>query len=185
MRVDERSLVSSFKVLSKKTQAFTGIVYRVVHEGLVTNYGVDSIISGRGPKEFQSGRWMTKGICYVLYTSFSIAVAIKEVVRKTQEENDRFVLARLHVSLSRVLDLTNVNNLNLLDLKKEDLISAYSFDEKKESYTQLIGRYAYESGLDGIKVPSAVNTDEANLVVFSDETPIVGVSMKEWEIFKA
>lgn len=186
MRFSKKKLSQSFQILTKNTQPFSGTVYRVVSEGLVATNGIDSIISGRGTKEFQGGRWMLKGICYVLYTSFSMSIAAREVIENTRDDNKNFVLARLHVHLDKILDLTDKDNLKTLNAKKEDLIlPSYNLENKKESYTQAIGRCAYESGIEGIKVWSAIDLHETNLVVFSSATPVVGVSIIDMEKFKA
>lgn len=184
---DKVQIKRLIKNLLPKTEKFNGLVYRVVAEGLVSNFGLESIIAGRGPKEFQGGRWMAKGICYVLYTSFSANIAIKEIVRKlpsNRKGNERYIIASLNVQLSQMIDLTNRSNLALLKTTIKDLILPhYSLDSPTESFTQMLGRYTYQAGVEGLKVPSAVDSSEPNLVAFSATTPLKNAKIQDWEIF--
>lgn len=170
--------------LVQNSERFNGLVYRVVLEGLVSNFGLEAIIAGRGPKEFQGGRWMAKGVCYVLYSSFSVNIAIQETVRNLKSNKERYIIASLAVNLTKMIDLTNKANLALMKTTIEKLIIPhYSLDSEAESFTQMIGRYAYQAGIEGLKVPSAVSSKEANLVVFSNSTPIEQVQIQDWDIF--
>lgn len=185
MPFNRKKLKLAIQGLLERIEPFSGSAYRVVRQGLVSNYGVEAIISGVGPKRFQGGRWMSKGICYALYASFAAKTAIEEVLYNDEGDNNTFAIAKLDVALDKVLDLTNKEHLKALELSVKDLTECeYSLEGKRESLTQAIGHLAYELEIEGIIVPSALDPKAHNLVVFSDGSPVKGVIIEEHEIFE-
>lgn len=158
-------------------------VYRTVRDTLVSEYGEESIISGVGPMKYNSGRWMQKGICYVLYASSNAETAIKEFSSNYEGYNKKLVLAEITATVNKILDLTKKDILKKLGLTTKDLLKPWQ--GKQESLTQTIGRFAYESGFEGLLAPSKANPNGFNLVVFSKESPIKGVILEDWKLLQA
>ena len=87
----------------------------------------------------------------------------EKYVRAKPDFLDSQVLGEIRVSLKKVLDLTNINNLKKLGIKKEDLM--YKKNEGGWNLTCQIARLAYQIGIEAILVPSSTGKGK-NLAVF-------------------
>jgi RES domain-containing protein len=79
------------------------------------------------------------------------------------------------VDLHRVISLTDPLQLALLGVGVAHTTGLYDWqaaqNRGEESLTQSIGRATFESGMEGLLVPSAADHSAANLVVFSENLP--------------
>ncbi len=183
MRFNKENLRHAIQSLLKEQYTTLSFkVYRAVRDTLVSDYGEESIISGVGAMKHNSGRWMKKGICYVLYASSNAETAIKEFFSNNEGDNKKLVLAEISVNLDKILDLTKKETVKKLGLTTEDLLKGWQ--GKQESLTQAIGRFAYESGFEGLLTPSKANSNGVNLVIFSKKTPIKGVILEDWKLLE-
>lgn len=87
----------------------------------------------------------------------------EKYVRAKPDLLDSQVLGKIRVSLKKVLDLTNINNLKKLGIKKEDLM--YKKSEGGWNLTCRIAHLAYQMGIEAILAPSTTGEGD-NLVVF-------------------
>ncbi len=107
------------------------------------------------------GRYSNKEF-RVLYTADSPEVCRQELSRKTAVKTKLiYKIAELQIKLKKVIDLTNEQNLKLLDIQKADL-AGNSWD-----ITQCIASAAYQKGYEALLVPS-VTGKGSNLVLFPD-----------------
>jgi RES domain. len=111
------------------------------------------------------GRYNPPGEFTVLYLGESENVCKEERNARTSPNllPSRKILGKIEVSLGKVLDLTNDTNLEILGLKKKDLM--YKKIENGWNLTQQIARLAYQIGVEAILVPSATGKGN-NLAVF-------------------
>jgi len=103
----------------------------------------------------------------------------EKYVRAKPDLLDSQVLGKIRVSLKKVLDLTNINNLKKLGIKKEDLM--YKKSEGGWNLTCRIAHLAYQMGIEAILAPSTTGGGD-NLVVFDKyikEDKIKLISKKE------
>lgn len=187
MDVSSQNLSQKIQTLfnEKSYVSMSRIVFRAVRDTLVAEYGEKSIISGVGPMQYFSGRWMKKETCYVLYTSDSVGISIKEFLSHIEGDSKKLVLAKIRVTLNKVIDLTNPQIVKKLGLKMKDFLeSEDNWESNSEKLTQKIGRILYECGFSGAIVPSKVNPNHSNIVIFSSKTPISGVKLVEWELLE-
>jgi len=103
----------------------------------------------------------------------------EKYVRVNPDLLDSQVLGKIRISLKKVLDLTNINNLKKLGIKKEDLM--YKKSEGGWNLTCRIAHLAYQMGIEAILAPSTTGEGD-NLVVFDKyikEDKIKLISKKE------
>ena len=142
---------------SAPVQEFSGTVYRIC----VGRYG-GSVVSMRG-SFLHGARYNVRGYFGAMYTSLSKEIARREIAQYfTAPPIDGFVEASFRLRLNRVVDLTNRMLLRKARIKWDELIHA------GYSVTQEVGLRAWESGIEGLLAPSAVNPSAHNLVVFLD-----------------
>lgn len=120
--------------------------------------------SGEGARRF-GGRFNPPGSFGVLYLCSTRACSVSELRRQAARQNIavEHMLPRelwvVSVSLRRVLDLTQPENLLTLGLTVEDLV------RDDHGFTQSLGRYAVESGYEAIRTRSATGTDDVFAVM--------------------
>ena len=152
--------------------AFQGVVMRSAG---MRHASARDFVSGEGAA-MRGGRWNPRGI-NALYASQSLITAVRE----SYQELLRFgfsasairprAFCGAEVAVQSVLDLTDksirrVLGFTLAELVDEDWLAIQQ--EGDESWTQAIGRGAYEAGFEGLRVPSARDRpDGINLVFFS------------------
>ena len=103
----------------------------------------------------------------------------EKYVRAKPDLLDSQILGEIRVSLKKVLDLTNINNLKKLGIKKEDLM--YKKSGGGWNLTCQIARLAYQMGIEAILAPSSTGEGD-NLVVFDKhikEDKVKLISKKE------
>lgn len=145
-------------------QKFEETVWRVTRE---TN---DPLQAGR-----PGGRWDDKSFD-VIYTSTSPEGAILEKKfhlyrgQPVAPSKVKYLIHKLEISLSAVLDLSAPNALEVLEVNMEQF-GQLSYAERQKEYpsTQQVGEVAHFLGCDGILVPSA-RSGNSNLVIFAQRT---------------
>ncbi len=117
------------------------------------------------------GRYNITG-CAVLYLASSPNLAVTEHLHLSEifevREFPPRLLVSIRVHLTRVLDLTDKAILDHLNIDGGDLLAPYSEDPDKPSITQTISIEARKNGIEAILAPSAIMSDQTNLVVFRD-----------------
>lgn len=108
------------------------------------------------------GRYNPLGGFGAIYCGENPAVCAAEIHRRAQRHPvRRYRLARIHIDLHRVLDLTDPATLAALGLRAEDLVT------DTWEPTQRLGAAARAAGFEGLLVPSAAGPGR-NLVIFPD-----------------
>ncbi|HEX9900535.1 MAG TPA: RES family NAD+ phosphorylase [Candidatus Methylomirabilis sp.] len=108
------------------------------------------------------GRYNPLGAFGAMYCGENPAVCAAEIRRRAQHHPaPRYRLARIHIDLHRVLDLTAPATLAALGLRAEDLVT------DNWEPTQRLGAAARAAGFEGLLVPSAAGPGR-NLVIFPD-----------------
>jgi RES domain-containing protein len=134
----------------------------------------EDIATGAGSR-VTGGRWNPRGCCHTVYLSLDIRLALDEYLGQFNRFGLRasaktpVVIAAVEFRLRRVLDLAagSVRRALAVSLDRitdDDWIAAQ--DDKRESLTQAIGRIAFGHELEGLRVPSAREPNEANLILF-------------------
>ncbi len=136
---------------------FRGLVHRICIS--VYRHGT---LSMRGAWT-RGARYNIRNYFGALYTSLELETARAEMRRYfTIPPDCGFVSAVASVHLSRVVDLTNPKSIRHVGLRRMDLAgSSYAV-------CQEFGLRAWESGLEGLLVPSAGIRGARNLVLFLD-----------------
>lgn len=130
---------------------------------LVALKHAEEILSPQGSLKY-GGRYNPARKFGVLYLGESENVCKAETYKKAGPDPlDSQVLGKIRVSLKKVLDLTNIDNLKKLGLKKEDLI--YKKGEGGWNLTCRIARLAQQMGIEAILAPSSTGKGN-NLIVF-------------------
>ena len=127
----------------------------------------DDPLSTQG-NEKVSGRWHVKNEFNALYLCDSKKVCIEELKRKVEDEiiiENLFNIFELEINFSLILDLTSEENLKMLEITEDELLtgSIHRLDEIR--LPNSLARTAYESGFEGILVKSATMTGN-NIVLF-------------------
>lgn len=143
-----------------KTTKLKGIFYRAVSaqrkQNLLDPQG--SILYG--------GRYNIKNIFGALYFAQNQELCIEERIKLAGGDMSVLkpqVIGKVRLELSRVLDLTNENNLKKLKIKRESVI-------RIDGYTlcQQIASIAYRIGIEALIVPSTISEQSKNIVVFTE-----------------
>lgn len=131
----------------------------------------------------QGGRWNPANSFPALYLALSEDTAAAEFYRRAAGENrspDDLLPRRLHtytVRLSAILNLTDKDVLDGLDIFKDDLAS------NDRSLCNALGDAAHYVGFEGIRAPSATGVGEV-LVVFWDRlkagSTVEPIAFKDW-----
>jgi len=148
-------------------QHWRGAAYRVT----TLDYpSPKDILLGQGSFLF-GGRWNALGSFRAVYGSVSDTVAVAESRANAEYAGMLFpfrtprLLVTLELDLEKVIDLTQPETLQLLDLTDEELrLEDWRKvqSEGRESFSQSFGRAAFESGANGLlarsaRVPGGIN----------------------------
>jgi len=119
--------------------------------------------------KYANGRWHIKGEFGGLYLGENQKLCREEIRRayagKTPAKEYRLI--ELKISLNKVLDLTNPDNLTKLNIEREQLISGKGQVPKTVIIPNSIARSAHKSGYEAIIVPSATGSGKA-IVLYKD-----------------
>ncbi|MCI0335473.1 MAG: RES family NAD+ phosphorylase [Planctomycetes bacterium] len=166
-----RELFDAIAACEQRAIPFQGTVMRSVG---IRHANAKGIFSGDGAA-VRGGRWNPRGIKAV-YASQSVITAVREAYQELLRFGFSASAVRprafcgAEVSLQSVLDLTDKNicraiGFTVAELVDEDWLAIQQ--ESDESWTQAIGRGAYEAGFEGLLAPSARDRPGGiNLVVF-------------------
>lgn len=141
------------------------VVYRVVGDGVDPLGTVGSLRAG--------GRFNAPGEFAALYTSLDPVTASKEVARGLRQRDidpsqfspSSWWLYELEVEIESVLDLTNPEILQRIEVKSE----ALTRDELNTPRN--LAAEARSNGFEALLVPSAAAPGSKNLVMFLDKLP--------------
>lgn len=135
-------------------EPFSGKVYRIV----VTPFA-GHILSVRGAFA-RGGRYNIRDHFGCLYTSLSPDLAKQEMQRYfTIKPDCGLVEAEIELRLAKVVDLTIEHDAGF---SRADLVT------ESHIIPGEVGLRAWEAGVEGLRVPSMVEAESANLVVFLD-----------------
>ena len=159
-------------LLTTSLVSFDGIVFR----SSTPKYANDSdLVSGTGSK-LHGQRWNPAGIA-VLYASLTPEAAMAETLAHYRyyeipiEEAMPRVFVGIQVKVGSILDLRAADTVRRLGVSKQRLLKN---DWRREvslghvPLTQQVGLAAYNSGLEGLLVPSAAEKSGTNLLLFPD-----------------
>lgn len=138
------------------------------------------------------GRWNAPGTFATVYGAFTPEGAMAEVLAHfdyfgiTPSRMGRRIFCVLETRLASVLDLTDGafrRRLRVSEARMRGTDWRRAVDEGEESITQAVGRAAFESGLEGLVVPSAPTSGTRNLVLFPDNLRAESLLReKEWRL---
>lgn len=161
-----RALISS---KPEQLQPWSGTLFRFQTVEFPTP---EEVLSGLGAKQ-RGGRWNPPGVT-ALYGSTTDATALEE-----SKTNDRYfgivnrsprLVVAVEATLGRVLDLTSAAVRRQLGVTVAELMAEdwrKLLEAGRESFTQALGRAAFQAGASGILARSAVAPAGVNVVVFS------------------
>jgi RES domain-containing protein len=156
---------------AKRAVSFQGDVMRSVS---MRHANATEIFSGKGAAA-RGGRWNPRGL-EAIYASASVITAVREAYQELLRHGFSASSARprvfcgARVKLQNGLDLTDkmirrAIGFTLAELVDENWLAIQQGGQ--ESWTQAIGRGAFEAGLEGLIVPSARDRPNGkNLVIF-------------------
>ena len=158
-------------IQSQSFQPWTGAVYRVT----TLNYpNPKSILQGEGSFRY-GGRWNAIGSFRAVYGSTEDTVAVVESRANAEYAGMPYpfrtprLLVTIELSLRRVLDLSLEPVRKDLDITLE-LLSQEDWrkiqEQRRESFTQTLGRAVFENGGEGLLAPSARIPGGVNVVYF-------------------
>ena len=160
-------------VLKSHVVSRSGTTYRMV----TAKWTKDADVTNGNGALKESGRWNVKGTGCVTYSSFSPETALAESLEAVRyfgfpvHKGLPKVLVSLRFQLKKVLDLTDGKVRQKLKMG-EYIIRSTDWRSinlsKKEAVTQAVGRCAHAIGLEGLMVPSAVDSAGSNLIVFPE-----------------
>ncbi len=174
MLTDE-TLISKLKELPLLMQQ--GEVFRFVHIKHQTTLmsPIGSLIGGG---RYNIGQKFSPQQFSALYTSDSPITALKELnfLIDTQSgltffKRDPHILLSLEYSLQSILDLTDINHQNFLETNLQELTGVWRPLNKKDQIapTQKLAKAVYDlQTIEALKVPSSVDVDAYNLVIFPE-----------------
>ena len=161
----EDRLTRAMARLFGRAQSFSGYCYRCVKPQYSNRLDA---FSGAGSQKV-SGRFHVKGKFIVVYTSTSLSAAGWEYLNTAASAgiDTAYLLPYTAISaavtLSRVLDLTDPLVRRALNVTLVGLRASVWAGNSQETFTQLIGRLAYEAGFEAILVPSAGSGQNLNI----------------------
>jgi len=160
------------RLLSLATR-FSGVAYRSSTPEYATE---DDLLTGEGSK-LHGGRWNPIGIA-VIYASLTPETAMAETLAHNRyygisiEDAMPRTFAAIAAKLHAVLDFRDGHVRRRLQVSQKRILAVdWRKDVRagREPITQKIGQAAYEAGWEGLIVPSAVDPNGHNLVVFPDK----------------
>ena len=150
-----------------------GAVYRVT----TLDYpSAADILRGQG-SYLNGGRWNAIGSFRAVYGSTSDVVAVEESRANADYAGIPFpvrtarLLVTIELDLRKVLDLTHSQTVEMMKVSADELRSEdwrKVQDQGVESFTQALGRAAFDVGLNGMLVPSAKVQNGINVVYFPE-----------------
>ncbi len=152
---------------------WSGVVYRSASPRYANK---DDLLTGLGSKGV-GGRWNPPRSFPAVYLSLDPHTALDEVLAHflhygfpIESAMPRVTVA-VRVVLGRVLDLNDGSVRSILRVSRQRMLREPWRGEQaagREALTQALGRLAYDSGLEGLLVPSAARKAGANLILFPD-----------------
>jgi RES domain-containing protein len=152
---------------------WSGIIYRFEAPMYA---GASEVASGLGSK-INGARWNAPGSFAVVYGSLRPETPLREI----QGHAARFavpfseklprVLVAIQAVLHEVLDLNDGALRRKLHVSRRRMVEEEWWGRQQageKALTQAIGRAAYAVGLEGLLVPSAVDSRAINLIIFPD-----------------
>jgi RES domain-containing protein len=134
------------------------------------------LVSGEGSQQF-GGRWNPPGRFRAVYASLTAETAIAESLRTGRKygiaasTRTPLVLVAIDVILTRALDLTARQVRSRLGVSNEKMVANDWLAEQLnglECRSQLVGRLAFEAGVEALIVPSTLRNRRKNLVIFPE-----------------
>jgi RES domain-containing protein len=167
----------TFEKLKHRLQALlqgATVFQATVYRSTTPKYATESdLVTGEGSKR-NGGRWNPPGIA-VIYASLTPETAMAETLAHHRyyglplEDAMPRTFAALAVNLQQVLDLRLGQYRQRLQVSHARIVNIdwrKEVREGREPLTQSLGRAAFELGLEGMIVPSAVDKSGDNLLVF-------------------
>jgi RES domain-containing protein len=136
----------------------------------------EDIVSGIGAF-LAGGRWNPIGEMKVVYLSQEPETATKEALEHFRYHGLPIssalpkVMVAVSVRIERLLDLTNPTLTRGLPVAMSELIAQdwrALLSRNRESASQTVGWAAYAAGFQGLKVPSKLDPNGANVLVFPE-----------------
>jgi RES domain-containing protein len=151
---------------------WSGVIYRAVSIDYANRR---DLVSGEGSKAHGS-RWTPIGSYPAVYGSLDPHTALLETIATARhygvpaDKRMPLVIVAVDVGVQRLLDLTVAALRRRLKLSRAALTVDWEASQRcgNESYTQAIGRLAYELDVQGLLVPSARVKGAKNLIAFPD-----------------
>lgn len=174
-------IASSYEALSRNIDKVTPIninaeVWRAVPEiikdrigNIIARNASDTVFNFHKGIKASNGRYSAPGDS-ALYTSMGQKTDAWQTVLEELGDytNHDLILHSKHYRLDKVLDLTDPNTRNILNINISDIL----YDSKKFEYayevTHQIGNIAKQKGLQGIKAPSAASEGGINLIILGE-----------------
>jgi RES domain-containing protein len=117
----------------------------------------------------RGGRFNPPGIA-ALYTSLQRVTALSEVTDLVSDDDPLvpYLMLTAEYEIDRVLDLTDVDVLNCLELTAAELVERIPRFALGTAPTQFLGEAAVAARFQAIIAPSRPQRDGTNLVIFTD-----------------
>jgi RES domain-containing protein len=168
-----KQLKSRLDRLLPLATAFNGIGYR----SSTPEYATEAdLLTGEGSK-LHGGRWNPVGIAAV-YASLTPETAMAETLAHNRyysisiEDSMPRTFVAIEANLHVVLDLRDGSIRRRLQVSEERILTADWRKDMRgghEPITQMVGQAAYETGWEGLIVPSAADLKGHNLLVFPEK----------------
>jgi RES domain-containing protein len=164
-------MLESLRLVLPQVRAFRGVLYRACDPAWANSR---DLLTGDGSRA-HGGRWNSPGSFAAIYLSQKFEGAIAEVLGLSGhygfDPSARLplTLVAIDAALESVLDLAEarVRKMTRLTLK---LMTSCDWRQEntagREAVAQALGRAAFDLGIQGIIVPSAVKRSLRNLIVF-------------------
>ncbi|MFO1352793.1 MAG: RES family NAD+ phosphorylase [Gammaproteobacteria bacterium] len=164
------------KIASLSTLPFTGTVYRLIH----VKYA-ETALSSIGSYRL-GGRYNLANTFEALYLADSPITALQEVEMLFRQDEKLFpvkgaprILLSVEVTLSAVLDLTDVKIQKALGTNPQELTGSWIAVNAAghAAPTQMLGQACFRhEAIEGLKVPSARDHKAFNLAVFPENLKV-------------
>jgi len=154
------------KNFKEKFKDIKPIVLECICYRAISKEYADPLSTGGSKKV--SGRWHIKGEFNALYLSGSKKVCIEELKRRVDDETiieGLFNIFEIEINVSKILDLTSKENLKILEVDENDLLSGSVYELNEVDLPNNLAKAAYELGFEGILVKSATSAGN-NIVLF-------------------